>query len=100
VQADYRGKRAIQIETVLACAGLIGRRNFPIGQSWHEGSPGARAPRNEAIRCAQWQLQSYVAKAGQESVRCGYLSKTATDRRLASFSMYTDTAKVLEAMKY
>jgi hypothetical protein len=48
VQADHRRKHPIEIEAVVAGAGLIRRRHFPFSQRGHGESPGQSARR----RCA------------------------------------------------
>ena len=45
VQPDHRAQRAIEIETVIARAGLECRRHFPFGQRGHAGISRTIAPR-------------------------------------------------------
>src|ERR1700722_16319328 len=67
MQADHRGKHAIEIETVVARARLKCRRHFPFSQRGHGGSPCVRSTisSNEG-RAKRWR--SYVANARLESL--------------------------------
>src|ERR1700694_5941609 len=59
MQAYHRGKHAIEIEAVVARAGLVRRRHFPFSQRGHGESPGQSARWRS---CKSWRMAGHEAR--------------------------------------